>query len=205
MDKLKYRTINNKKIIFFLLVLGLIGLITGSFFTTILSSSDQGLVKEYIQNFMTNIASKELNYFSSLNNSLLGGLGYMLVIWLLGISVIGIPIVLFMYFSKFFILGFSISSFILTYKFKGMLLAFFYIFPEHIISLILYLLITLYSVKMSFNLIYSVFKKKEINLKIFISKYLIVLLVAIIGISICSLYETFIVPFILNKLSFLIK
>lgn len=204
-DKLRYKTLDNKKIIYFLFGLSIIGLIMGSFFTTILSSSDKSLTQEYISNFMNNIISKNTNYISVLINSFFSNSSFILLIWLLGISIIGIPIVLFMFFSKIFIVSFSVSSFILTYKFKGLLLAFFYVFPSHIFSLIIYLLVSLYSIKMSVNLIHSIFKKKEVNLKKFIKRYLIILGIGIIGIVISSLYETFVVPFILSKLAFLVK
>lgn len=205
LDKLKYGTINNKKIIFFLIGLALIGIISGSIFITILSKSDQSLVREYITNFMNNIFNNQVNYSETLTNSLINNLGYIIIVWLLGISIIGMPIVIFMFFSKIFVLGFSVSSFILTYKAKGLLLAFFYIFPQHIVSIIIYTLVTLYSVKMSNNLIYSIFKKKDVNFKKIINKYIMILLICLGGILICSLYETFIIPFIFDKLQFCTK
>ena len=205
LDKLKYGAINNKKIIFFLIGLAIISIISGSFFLTILSKSDQSLVKEYITNFMTSIDNNKIDYIKTLSNSLINNLGYIIIVWILGISIIGMPIVVFMFFSKIFVLGFSVSSFILTYKFKGLLFAFIYIFPQHIISLIIYTLITLYSIKVSNNLIYSIFKKKEINFKKILNRYILVFVICLGGILICSLYETFVIPFIFNKIQFLIK
>ena len=150
-NKLKYGAINNKKIIYYLIGLSLIGIIGGSLFITILSKHDQSLIKEYMNNFIASI--NKFNIKSINITSILTNIFFIITIWLLGISVIGIPIILFMYFSKFFTLGFSISSFILTYKLKGTLIALVYIFPVQIINMIIYSLITLYAIKISNNLI----------------------------------------------------
>lgn len=204
LDKLKYGAINNKKIIFFLTVLGLIALISGAIFITILSKSDQSLVKDYMSNFMDNIFNN-YNYKSTLQTTLINNIGYVILVWLLGISIVGTIITVFLYFSKFFVLSFSISSFILTYKLKGLLFAILYIIPCHLINIVAYLLLTLYSIKMSNNLIYSIFKKKDVNFKKIINRYLVILGICLIFVIISSLYETFIIPIIFQKLSFLVK
>jgi stage II sporulation protein M len=205
LNKLKYGTINNKKYLLFLVGLAIIGLISGSIFTTILSSSDKNLVKEYMTNFINNTSINEIDYLNTLINSCITNFGFIIAIWLLGISVIGVPIILFLYFFKIFILGFSISSFILTYKIKGLILAFIYIFPYQIISLFIYTLITLYALKISANLIYSIFGKKEVNYKKIINRYLFILLICIGVIIFSILYETFVIPFLFNKIAFLVK
>lgn len=205
LDKLKYGAINNKRIITFLFVLIVIGIISGSLFLTILSKSDQQLVIDYITQFMSNIIDGKIIYGDTLKNSLWNNLGYVAIVWLLGISIIGLPIIIFMFFSKIFVLGFSIGSFVLTYKWKGLIYAFTYIFPIHIVNIFIYMLLTLYAVKMSNNLIYSIFKKKEVNFKKIINKYLLILGISLIAMLIFSLYETFIIPFLFDKLKFLIK
>lgn len=205
LDKLKYGAINNKRIITFLFILIIIGIISGSLFLTILSKTDQQLVIDYITQFMNSIINDKIIYSDTLKNSLWNNLSYIVIVWLLGISIIGLPIIIFMFFSKIFVLGFSIGSFILTYKWKGLIYAFTYVFPIHIVNIFIFILLTLYAIKMSNNLIYSIFKKKEVNFKQIINKYLLILAISIIAMLIFSLYETFIIPFLFNKLKFLIN
>lgn len=205
LNKLKYGTINNKKYLFFLGGLAIIGLILGSFFTTILSETDKNLVKEYIISFIDNTSSNKIDYIDTLINSSITNFGFIIIIWLLGISIIGLPIIVFLYFSKVFILGFSVSSFILTYKLKGLILSFIYIFPYQVVSILIFTLVTLYSLKISANLIYSIFGKKDVNYKKIMNKYLFILLICIGGIVFSILYETFIIPFLFQKISFLVK
>lgn len=200
MDKLKNKTTSNKKIIVFLVGLFLIGLIAGSIFITIISKSDQALVKEYIKEFVNKADKNKLNYLEALKNASLSNGLFIVMVWLLGFSIIGIPIVIFMYFSKAFILGFSLSSFILQYKFKGLLLALIYFFPHHVVNILAYTLIMIYSLKISFILINSIIKKKTISFKAIMNRYLIVFAVSIGMVIVASLYECFIVPFLIRNL-----
>lgn len=200
MDKLKNKTTSNKKIIVFLVGLFLIGLIAGSIFITIISKSDQALVKEYIKEFVNKADKNKLNYLEALKNASLSNGLFIVIVWLLGFSIIGIPIVIFMYFSKAFILGFSLSSFILQYKFKGLLLALIYFFPHHVVNILAYTLIMIYSLKISFILINSIIKKKAISFKAIMNRYLIVFAVSIGMVIVASLYECFVVPFLIRNL-----
>lgn len=200
MDKLKNKTTSNKKIIVFLVGLFLIGLIAGSIFITIISKSDQALVKEYIKEFVNKADKNKLNYLEALKNASLSNGLFIVMVWLLGFSIIGIPIVIFMYFSKAFILGFSLSSFILQYKFKGLLLALIYFFPHHVVNILAYTLILIYSLKISFILVNSIIKKKTISFKAIMNRYLIVFAVSIGMVIVASLYECFVVPFLIRNL-----
>jgi len=197
MKKLLYKLKFNKKLVFFLLGLIAIGFLFGTIFITMINSSDKTLVKDYITKYITNI--NNVNYSKSLQNSLTNNLGFIFIIWLLGISVIGIPIILFILFSKAFTLGFSISSFILNYKTKGCLYALIYIFPSQIINMIMYLILTLYSISFSFKIIYSVINKSSLNFKNMTGKYLKILIISIVICSLCSLYDVFIIPNILKR------
>ena len=163
MDKLKLAIKNNKKMIFFLGIIAIVAIVFGSLFSVMLNESDKNLVSEYISNFFENIKNNNLNYIMALKNGSIGSLSYILIVWLLGISIIGMPIVLFMYFSKFFVIGFSISSIIKGYGFKGCLLSFAYIFPHQIIYIIAYTMLSMYSIKMSIKLISTIIKKDKIG------------------------------------------
>lgn len=205
MDKLKLAIKENKKTIFFLGTVALIAIIFGSLFSVILNESDKNLVNEYISNFFENIKNNNLNYTMALKNGSISSLSYILIVWLLGISIIGMPIVLFMYFSKFFVIGFSISCIIKGYGLKGCLLSFAYIFPHQIIYIIAYTMLSIYSIKLSIKLISTIIKKDKIDFKPIINKYLFVLLLSIITSLLALLFEVFVTPKFINLLLLLIK
>lgn len=160
MDKLKGTIKVNKKTLLFFTILLIIGIIAGSIFMAILSETDKKLVTDYFNNYISNIENNKLNYLESIKNGLFNNLLYIIIIWILGISIIGIPIVTIMFFIKSFTLGFSIASIVFNYKLKGCLLNFINIFPHQMIYFLIYMLITTYSIFFSLKMINSIINKK---------------------------------------------
>lgn len=205
MDKLKQVASKHKKVILFLLGIAFIGFITGTIFTTILSETDKNLVKGYIQEFIGTIENHKLNYTNSFKNAFISNTGFILIIWILGMSVIGIPINLFIYFSKSFIIGFSISSFILQYKSKGCLLSLIYIFPHQIINIIIYTVLLMFSMNFSKKLIYSIKSKKSVSFQTTFKRYTVIFLLSLAIVTITTVIEIFITPLLIEKILFIIK
>lgn len=189
---------NQKKKYLFLSVMILVGMISGIIFIFFISKGDKSLVKQELEIFFTNIHTKKLNYISSLINSISTNLIYLFGIWLLGISIIGIPIVLFLLFLKGFILGFSISSIIYNYGIKGFLISIGYIFPHHILLLVMLLLMGFYAINFSARLFKVLFLKETINLSQVFKRYNQITGICIIGILISSILEIFLAPFLMN-------
>ena len=203
-DKIKLSIKYNKKIIIFLVTLGIIAIIAGSIFTIMLNSADKKITMDYINNFVSNISNGNLDYVSALYNGFSTSFSSAIITWLLGMSVIGIPVILFMYFSKIFVLGFSISAIISNYGFKGCLISFSYIFPHQIINIIVYTLLTLLALKVSGKILYSILKKEKLDFKTIMHNYFLILLICL-GIFILTiLFEVYITPKIISIfLSFL--
>ena len=199
MDKLKKMFSINKKIIVFFIGLLIIALIFGSSLALFLNENDKMLVTNYLKNFITNINTT--NNTSLFVNGLFTNCSYGIFIWLLGISIIGIPIILLMFFSKCFILGFSVSSIIINYKVKGILFALIYIFPNQVINILIYGLLASYGIIFSLKIIYSLFNKTEFKINQAFKKYFKIFIISIITLLISNIYESFISP-IIYKLIF---
>lgn len=200
LDKIK-----KNKIIIFLIVISAVAFIFGTFFISILNNSDKQLVKTYIETFLNDIYTKEINYIDVLKNTFASNIFIIILIWLLGISIIGTPIIAIIYFFKAFSLGFTISSFIFTYKTKGILFSFLYIFPNEIVKYLCYTLIIVNALNVSKKLTFSVLKKQNMNFNKIINRYFKILVICLLTIVITSLYEVYGIPFIFNKFYFLIK
>ncbi len=179
----------HKKIVIFLIGLAIVGVIMGSFFTVLLSDGDKTFVREYMQNFINGVEKGKVDILGNLIHIGIDNFFFVAAVWLLGISVIGIPIILFLYFAKAFVLGFSISSFLLTYKAKGLLYAFLYIFPHQIVNFALYILLLNYAMILSFKLIRSFLYKKTIDFKVVMKKYCFVFGFVLLCLFVTSLYE----------------
>ena len=168
-------------------------------FTIILEDTDHSLVIEKINTFFTNINTNNINNIEAFKNAFIENIIFVILVWILGMSIIGIIINIFMIYLKGFIIGFSLSSFFLVYKYKGLLAALIYAFPTSIINILVCLLLGVYSVLFTINLWKIIFlKEKNYNMKKFIKKYFLLLILCIILIIISSLTEGFIVPSLLK-------
>ena len=198
MDKLKSNIRINKNLFVFLVVIIAVGIAAGSVFVTVLNNEDKVMVSDYLNNFLNNLNSNNLNYSGTLVNTLIFTLGGVFLIWLLGISVIGFILILLFLFIKAFALGFSIGSIIINFNFKGILIALAYIVPHHIINMMIFLLISSYALILSYRLINSFTKKKSFEFKGIFNKYLFVLGFSLIILLISVLYEVYGAPKLIN-------
>ena len=205
MKKAKNHIMNQKKLYFFLIGLIIVGLIVGILFWFAISKEDKLLVTNDLTNFFNCIKDGDsINYWGSLINSIVTNLIYIILIWLLGISIIGLPIILLMITIKSFIVGFSISSIVAIYGFKGLLGAFVYVFPHQIVFLLLLILLGFYALSFCMKLFKYLFLKQMINFKEAMRKYLKILLVSSVVAVVISLFETFISTYLIKLFTLLI-
>lgn len=202
----KNSIIKQKKLYRIIITLMIFGIISGILFIFFISKESKTKALVSIKNFFDLMnTSTGINYGKSLLNTLVNNIGYVLLIWLLGISIIGLLITIVLAFMKSFIVGFSISSIISCYKAKGILGAFLYVFPHQIIILFIYLLLSFYSISFSIKLFKSLFLKQTINFRVVMQKYIKILLISLIGIIIVSLYEVFISTYFIKLFTMLLK
>lgn len=192
MDKLKKMFFVNKKISVFLFGVLILSIISGSLFPLFLNQSDKVLTSSYLSDFVNNISN--FDSISLLVNSLFNNCFFLIILWVLGISIIGCVAVIFLYFLKGFILGFSLSSIFISFKLKGFLFAFFYLFPHHIVNIVIYGVMASYSLIFSIKFMLFLFKKYDFNVRNFFKKSFKVFCICIIILIISSLYESFIWP-----------
>ena len=200
MDKLKSNIRINKNLFVFLVVIIAVGVASGSVFVTVLNDSDKIMVSDYLNNFLNNLNSNNLNYNGTLINTLIFTLGLAILIWILGISIIGFILILLFLFIKAFALGFSVGSIIINFNFKGILIALAYIVPHHIINLMIYLLISSYALVLSYRLISSFTKKKNFDFKGIFNRYLFILGFSLIILLFSVLYEVYLAPSLINMI-----
>ncbi len=191
----------NKNLFVFLAVIVAVGVASGSIFVTFLNSSDKQIVINYLNDFLNSINSSKLNYGITLTNTLIFTLGIGLLIWLLGISIIGFIFIILILFIKSFSLGFSLGSIIINFKFKGIMLSFLYIVPHHVINMMIYILISSYALILSYKLINSFMKKTAFDFKNIFQRYNFILMFSLIVLSISTLYEVYCMPYLLKFLN----
>ncbi len=195
-----------KKHFLFLLIIVIVGITSGVIFSNILNVNDSKIVITKVSEYFNNLKDDiEIDYLYNLLTSLKTNFIYLIVIWILGLSIIGLVINNFILFFKSFVLGFSIGSIINIYLYAGIILASLYIFPALIINIIVYGILTFFANDFSIKLFKVLFMKKEIHFHILIKRYFKILLYSSIILIFSSLLETFLMPFLIKLFSFLIK
>ena len=200
MTKLKNILKYDKKIMIFLNVIAVIGIISGSIFVVIINKNDKKTMIESITNLFNKIKNDNFEFASIFKNTFLNNFITAFIIWIIGISVIGIVITILLVFYKCFILSFTISSIIYTYSFKGIILSIIYIFPHMVINVLAFLYISSYSIKLTIILIKTILRRENLNFKLFFNNYLKILLVSVIILIFSSIYESIVMPYILKSL-----
>lgn len=199
LENIKEIILKKKVIILGVLIVVFLGLLFGSIYITILSNEDKKELLEnvslYFDSFKNIPFQDKLNIFKE---SFVKNILYFLIIWCLGISVIGFPIILIMIFYKSFLFGFSIASIFAKYKALGLYKILIYVFPGKIFILILSLILGVYSINLSNRVVNSCIKKKNLNFNAYMGKYFLLLLICIIVCTVVSLIDAFIVPFFFN-------
>lgn len=187
---------NNKNLLIFLIFLFIFSFILGIIFFFFLDKGDKVLSNSIIDSYF-NIKNNS-SIIVPLRESILEKTFNIFLIWILGISIIGILLVIVIYFFHGFSLGYTLSSLIYKYKIKGIIYFIGYISVSKIIFIFLIFLITFFSIKVSYKFIKLCFSKQDINIKPYINKYFKVLFYSFILVIFISLVEVLIDPFIIN-------
>lgn len=189
----------NKKVNLFVIFIVILGIISGSLFLMVLNDNDKSEVINEISTFMTNINTNNINNLNSFKNSLIEGMILIILSWILGMSIIGVIFNIFFIYMKSFTIGFSISSFILVYKYKGILSSLIYVIPSQLINILIILILGVYTLLFSKYLFKMIFiKDKTVNLGKFFKKYVLVFGICIILCVISSLCEAYLLPSLLK-------
>lgn len=205
--KAKVKTLlkTRKRTFIFFAVLVILGIIFGSLFITILDKPDKEMVTSRITEFFNLVkTNNDTDILSALKNSLFSNILSVLMIWLLGISIIGIPLIIVFMFIKSFIFGFSVGGIISVYNIKGIILSIGYLFPHQFINIVVLFALSLVSFNLSINFLKNLLTKRTMDFKIWTGKYYKLLFLSLIIMIISSLLEVFVSPLILKLFAILI-
>lgn len=194
--KIKKVKLSAKNLFIFLLSFSIITIVIGIIFYFLLSSKDKETVNSAINSYFT--IKDNYNYISLLKDNILDNTYDTFLIWILGISVIGVIASIFIYFCELFSIGFTIASIMNVYNVKGLIGVLCYLIPTKICYIIILFILTFFAVKISYKLIKLCFSKEEVNIKLEISKYFKVLLFSFISMIAISMLTVFIDPLLIK-------
>ena len=195
-DKTFKKIHTNKRMIVFLFTLLFMAVLFGSFFAAKLDTKDIDTIQSSLDTFFTMTTQNKLNSFQAFFQSFGANIIFTGAIFLLGISVIGAPLMIVLFFTKAFTLGFTIASMIKIYHLKGLLYSFIYIFPHQVMNLLVYIFFIMFSMSLSITLLQAILKKKTVDFSKVLNRYIFILVITIFILIITSLLEIYLMPFL---------
>ena len=181
------------KILLLLVLLSIIIIIIGIFIPALLPNKVNKEINSNIKNLLIQIKENKKIINTTPYITFIGNIITTLIIWSLGISIIGIPIIIFYYSIKSLYLSVEIILLLKNISQCNILFILIYSIFSILNILILFILVY-YACNYSIILIKTLFMKKEYKIKKITYNYFKILIIIIILTTIYSITEIFILP-----------
>lgn len=186
----------------FIVVLFLMGVIFGAIVVNSMSITQKEDLFYYLSQFFGQISDEkvagtnDLFLQSFFHNSKFIGL-----MWILGISIIGLPVILILLFSKGMVVGFTVGFLVSQMGWKGFMLALVSILPQNMIIIPVFIMMAALSVIFSMRMIKKQFMKKYAQpILPYFKRYILALIVSVILIAVASGIEAYLSPWLMKSI-----
>lgn len=179
-----------------------VGIAAGAFTVKALDDAKRQELIKYMQGFFQILTSSTIDSRAVLAQSIKNNIQTIIVIWILGITVIGIPVTLIIVGVRGFILGFTVGFMLNSLGMKGLFFTILAILPQNIIIIPCIIAVSVMSVGFSTMIIRNRMAKKWTNnyWQRFLSYTILIGGLFIISIA-GSLIEAYIVPVFIKLIS----
>jgi stage II sporulation protein M len=180
----------------FITVLFLMGVIFGAILVNSLSFTQKEDLFYYLSQFFgqvseNNMASSQDMFVQSAAHNI----KYIALIWILGISVIGLPVILILLFLKGVVVGFTVGFLVNQMGWSGFLLSFVSILPQNIFIVPVFIVIAAMAVSLSIKMTRRIFLKQSREpLKPFVYRYLYSFITAVLFLVAAGAIEAYLSP-----------
>ncbi len=156
-----------KQVYLFISILVIVGFCMGIFLSNYIDVKDTANLSAYLTTVNENV--DKYAYFV---DQFFLGILFILFVFFLGTSIIGIPIVSFITFTKGLQIGFSCALFVCTYQMKGIIGILITLLPQVLMDLLATFLISACAIQLSMYLIYSCSNCERLDFKRLINSVL---------------------------------
>lgn len=183
--------IKRNKLLSILIFLTLLIFIIGILYPAVVDNNTREIISKNITDLISSI--KNDMSFKDFFKLLSSNYTFVIIIWILGISIFGTIIVLILYLFKVFIFGFELSSLIINLKLSNIIFIILYTLPN-LLYIAIYFILVLFSISYSITLFKMIFLHKNYTIRIITKKYIKILLVSLLLILLLSIINIFITP-----------
>lgn len=163
MKKLKHYSGFIKKyqnVYIFIMIIIIAGFLAGIFFSKFIDIKDI----EHFSSYLTTV-DQSVDKYSYFVNQFLIGILFVIGVFLLGTSLLGIPMISFVVFSKGLQIGFSCALFVYSYHLKGVAGIILTLLPQVIFDLISTFIISAAAIQLSMYIVYSCTNREKLDFK----------------------------------------
>lgn len=175
------------------------GIVLGVYKVKYLGDTYKSDISNYINSFTDYIANRNVDYKNVLMVTIKNNIPFITLIWFLGMTMIGIPIILIIDLIKGYVLGFTISIMINSIGTKGLWVAFLAIIPQNIVYIPCVILASVFAMEFSLNFLSERMGKRFTKgLWLRILSYSLSFLVIVIIMSVGFIFEAYGTPNLLK-------
>lgn len=178
-----------------------IGLAAGAFTVKALDNNQKQELVTYLNGFFQTISGEKVNNGRVLYQALKNNFQTVFLMWILGITIIGVPFTLFITSFRGFIIGFTISFLIQGLGWKGVLFMIAAVIPQNILYIPYLLVISAVSLCFSLQVFKRKVKRGIVNIKGSIVSYTTTVAVAFLIMCTGCIIESYISPYLLQMMS----
>lgn len=185
----------HRSIYIFSIVLLSMGVIFGAIIVNSLGMSQKNDLYSYVSLFFGQVEHGEFATSSDMfTQSFVHYSKYIGLMWVLGLSVIGLPIIFVLLFIKGLVVGFTVGFLVNQMGLDGFLLSFAIIFPQNIILIPVFIAVATFATSFSLKIWRQVTRRGYEPIFHYFLSYSLFLLFVGVFITIVSAYEAYVSP-----------
>lgn len=184
---------NNIVKMFLVILIFVIGVVAGALAVKLLPIGVHDELVQYLKIFLAQADNGYQGSWAVAGSVVIHYFKVLSIIWLLGFTIIGIPFILFIVFTRGFVIGFTVGLLLNEYVFKGLLFAVMAIVPHNLLVIPIIMLLSVTAIDFSIRLIK---RKGRLNNQLWLlsCNYTLVWLAACLGVTASAFIEVFVSP-----------
>ncbi|OQP06027.1 stage II sporulation protein M [Geobacillus sp. 46C-IIa] len=185
----------------FVIVLFLMGVIFGAIVVNSLGFSQKQDLYYYLTQFFGQVSKDNLaSAHDMFRQSYMHNVKYIALMWVLGISVIGLPIIFILLFLKGIVVGFTVGFLVNQMSWQGFVLSFVSVMPQNLIVIPLMIVMGVISISFSLQMVRNQFMKRP-HEPVFpmVMRYAAVMVAIAAGLIVSSAVEAYLSPVLMKQ------
>ena len=166
----------------------------GAFTVSTLNAFQLQELLDYFNYFLAGLAYWNINSVIVAQDAIISSLTFIFVAWALGLTVIGIPVILLTVAFKGFIMGFTVGFLIFQKGFTGMLIAVFAVLPQNFFYVPSLIICAVVAITFSLSLLRGTMSGRKLSFSHMFINYILLLLVFCFFTVMGGLIEGYIAP-----------